>query len=67
MSITEALNLPNIYIYIYVCVCVCVFLAQPCLSRLMNKLKPGSVSNIYTGELAFKQVETLELFKGVYI
>jgi hypothetical protein len=24
--------------------------------RLMNKLVPGSISNIYTGEMAFKQV-----------
>lgn len=34
------------------------------LCKLMNKLVPGSISNIYTGEMAFKQMENIGKFLG---
>jgi len=35
------------------------------LCKLINKLQAGAVSNIYTGELAFKQMENIGKFLGI--
>lgn len=35
------------------------------LCKLINKLQPGAVSNIYTGDMAFKQMENIGKFLGV--